>query len=68
MEELSTELRKGEVKDVLEFGNHKGACEKPELLKKLAYKDVTVRIVRLRTYGRITQFLYLNIQQQGFLV
>ena len=41
MEELSSELRKCDVKDALEFGNHKGACEKPELLRKLVHKDVT---------------------------
>ena len=29
------------MQDALEFRNHKGACGKPELLKKLVYKDVT---------------------------
>ena len=40
MEELSSELRKGDVQDALKFGNHKGATEKPVLLKKLVAKDV----------------------------
>jgi hypothetical protein len=37
---LSKEERQKEFKDALAFGNHKGASQKPELLKKLIGKDV----------------------------
>jgi len=41
MEDLDDVLRKKDVEEALEFGNHKGATENPELLKKLVNKDVT---------------------------
>ena len=41
MEELSTEYKLEDLKEALEFGNHKGAKNNPELLKKLFEKDIT---------------------------
>ena len=41
LEELDEEQRAKDVKEALEFGNHKGATTKPELLNKLIAKDVT---------------------------
>ena len=40
LESISKEARKKDVKDTLAFGNHKGASQQPELLKKLVSKDV----------------------------
>jgi hypothetical protein len=40
LEEISEEHRKRDLNDALSFGNHKGAINKPELLKKLINKDV----------------------------
>ena len=37
---LDEELHKSDVGDALAFGNHKGATEKPDLLKDLVSKDV----------------------------
>ena len=37
---LSKEERQKDIEDALAFGNHKGASQKPELLKKLVGKDV----------------------------
>ena len=37
---LSKEERQNNIEDALAFGNHKGASQKPELLKKLVGKDV----------------------------
>ena len=36
MKELSTEDKQEDLKEALEFGNHKGAKNSPKLLKKLA--------------------------------
>ena len=41
MEELSTEDKLEDLKEALEFRNHKGAKNNPELLKKLVEKDIT---------------------------
>ena len=41
MAELSDELKRLDVEDDLSFGNHKGATEKPDLLRSLIEKDVT---------------------------
>ena len=41
MEELSTEDKLEDLKEDLEFGNHKRANNNPELLKKLVEKDIT---------------------------
>jgi hypothetical protein len=38
--DLSKEERQKDLEDALAFGNHKGASQKPELLKKLIGKDV----------------------------
>jgi hypothetical protein len=38
--ELSERERRDNIEDALTFGNHKGAAQKPELLKKLVGKDV----------------------------
>jgi hypothetical protein len=38
--DLSEEERQKDLEDALAFGNHKGALQKPELLKKLIGKDV----------------------------
>ena len=40
LDELSEDERKQDIDDALTFGNHKGASQKPELLKKLIGKDV----------------------------
>jgi hypothetical protein len=37
---LSEEEQRKDIEDALAFGNHKGASQKPELLKKLVGKDV----------------------------
>jgi hypothetical protein len=39
---LSKEEQQNDIKDALAFGNHKGAWQKPELLKKLIGKDLKV--------------------------
>ena len=41
MADLDFESKTLDVKEALEFGNHKGATEKPELLKQLFFKDTT---------------------------
>ena len=38
--ELSEEEQRNNIEDALAFGNHKGALQKPELLKKLVGKNV----------------------------
>jgi hypothetical protein len=38
LDELSEEERIQDIDDALTFGNHKGASQKPELLKKLSGK------------------------------
>ena len=38
--ELSKEEQQNNIEDALAFGNHKGALQKPELLKQLLRKDV----------------------------
>jgi len=40
MEDLDSKSRAEDVTEALEFGNHKGASEKPELLKQLIAKDI----------------------------
>ena len=40
LEDLDEEQRKADLLEALEFGNHKGASEQPELLKELLLKDV----------------------------
>lgn len=40
LEELSEEERVSDLVEALEFGNHKGATMKPDLLKELVLKDV----------------------------
>ena len=41
LEALNSQERASDLQDALEFGNHKGATGKPELLEKLITKDVT---------------------------
>ena len=41
MEELSTEDKLEDLKEALEFKNHKGAKNNPELLRQLVGKDIT---------------------------
>ena len=41
LEELDEELRASDLREALEFGNHKGATSQPELLRKLVLKDIT---------------------------
>jgi hypothetical protein len=40
LDPISDELRLTDVKEAIEFGNHKGAQQEPELLLKLVAKDV----------------------------
>lgn len=40
LEELDEEKRMSDLLEALEFGNHKGASEQPDLLRKLLLKDV----------------------------
>jgi hypothetical protein len=40
LEEIRDEERKQDLDNAVNFGNHKGASVKPELLKKLIGKDV----------------------------
>jgi hypothetical protein len=40
MDPISEEERIADVKEALQFGNHKGAKSQPELLKKLVTGDV----------------------------
>eukprot|EP00956_Cyclotella_meneghiniana_P017221 scaffold27841_cov34-Cyclotella_meneghiniana.AAC.7 len=40
LEDLDEEKRRADLLEALEFGNHKGASEQPELLKELLLKDV----------------------------
>ena len=39
MDELSTEVKLKDLKDAIKFGNHKGAKNNPDLLRKLVKKD-----------------------------
>ena len=41
MEDLDSKSRSEDMKEALEFGNYKGATEKPELLRKLIEKDIS---------------------------
>ena len=41
MDDLDSDGKSADVMEALEFGNHKGAIENPELLKKLVSKDIT---------------------------
>jgi hypothetical protein len=41
LDELSEEQRVSDLKEAIERGNHKGAVNDPEQLKKLVNKDVT---------------------------
>ena len=40
MDELSTEVKLKDLKDAIEFGNHKGAKNNPDILRKLVEKDI----------------------------
>ena len=42
MAELSNKLKRLDIEDALSFRNHKGANEKPDLLRSLVEKDVTL--------------------------
>ena len=61
MEELSDELRECDLQDALEFGNHKGVSEKPELLKELVHKDI------IHGHGLVTPLAKIH-QIHGLLV
>jgi hypothetical protein len=41
LEDLDEEKRVSDLKEALAFGNHKGATNKPELLRELVNNDVT---------------------------
>lgn len=41
LEDIDKESRKKDLAEALKFGNHKGATDKPDLLKELIAKDVT---------------------------
>ena len=41
MADLDLENKLSDVKEAFEFGNHKGATEKPELLKQIVCNDIT---------------------------
>ena len=38
--DLDEDKRKEDLEEALEYGNHKGACNNPELLRALVEKDV----------------------------
>ena len=40
LEDIDEESRKKDLAEALKFGNHKGATDKPDLLKELVAKDV----------------------------
>ncbi len=40
LEEISKEDRVADLQEALQFGNHKGATSKPELLRELITEDV----------------------------
>ena len=42
LEPLSNDLRKQDLLEAIEYGNHKGASENPELLEELIKEDVTL--------------------------
>ena len=69
LEDLDEEKRKSDLLEALEFGNHKGASEQPELLKELLSKDVdygycfTVPIEKLTSIPGIC-VAPMNVQAQ----
>ena len=70
MEELSTEDKLEDLKEALEFGNHKGAKNNPKLLKKLVEKDIThgySLVLPLDKTSRIHEALMvpMNIMKQN---
>ena len=73
MADLDCESSSSDVKEALEFGNHKGVTEKLELLKQLVFKDIThgyALIAPLPKVQHASQVCHLpmasmNIQKQN---
>ena len=55
LEDLDYETRLSDLEEALQFGNHKGASLKPELLEKLITKDVTKGFAFLLPRSKITR-------------
>ena len=50
LDELCTEVKLKDLKDAIEFGNHKGAKKNPELLRKLVEKDIIHAYIAVELY------------------
>ena len=69
LSELANDARASDLEEALTFGNHKGAEEKPDLLRKLVEKDITHGyglVLPLKKVRRIPGLLMapMNIQKQ----
>ena len=70
LEDLDEEEKLSDLKEALEFGNHKGATEKPELLRELVEKDITHGYALVLPLSKITRIpgvlmAPMNIQKQN---
>jgi len=72
LEDLDFEARALDLQEALEFGNHKGATEKPQLLEELVTKDVIHGYGLVLPLSKISQIpgalmAPLNIQKQNMI-
>ena len=70
LDDLDEEEKLSDLKEALEFGNHKGATEKPELLRQLVKKDITHGYALVLPLSKITRIpgalmAPMNIQKQN---
>ena len=57
LEDLDFDKRAKDLKEALEFGNHKGAEKQPELLKSLVEKTSSMDIASLSPWGNFAESL-----------